>query len=286
MGMPVWCVGDPEVGQRTGAPPVRCPPSPHGDRPTERPRSPAARGTEWSSFVARCLRSWEQARASATEFLATWTPLHLPEPIPALVARPDGARRKASRVDRAGASTRTAAAPRSAGGHERLDSTDRSRGAVDPLRERYPLVTAMLIELAALSRRGTVAPSRRNSAAEPPDTPRALGARRHAQRPLAGRGARGKSAHALSAQASRRREAVQVSAARAVPQAHRRRHGARAAHDAALLPLRKRLPRARRGARLLVRHGRARIASLRRPGDGRRTARMRARSAPCPPHRP
>jgi hypothetical protein len=31
-------------------------------------------------------------------------------------------------------------------------------GGVETLRERYPLVTALLIELAALSRRGTVAP--------------------------------------------------------------------------------------------------------------------------------
>jgi hypothetical protein len=31
-------------------------------------------------------------------------------------------------------------------------------GGVEALRERYPLVTALLIEIAALSRRGSVAP--------------------------------------------------------------------------------------------------------------------------------
>jgi len=155
MGMPGVVGRRSRGGQRT-RPPFRSPLAARRSA-KERSRSPASR-QEWTSFVARCLRSWEQARASATEFLAVWTPLYLPEPLPALTAPPDRARRKASRVGRAGASARTAQHPAPLVGTSSWTVPIEAAGGVETLRERYPLVTALLIELAALSRRGTVAP--------------------------------------------------------------------------------------------------------------------------------
>jgi hypothetical protein len=114
---------------------------------------PAGRA-EWSSFVTRCVRSWVAARTSATDFLAAWTPLRLPDPPQSVPARPGPTRREPSSVR--SHSRRQARYP-SAVVASPVPAA--AAGGADALRERYPLVSALLIEMAAQARRGTaVAP--------------------------------------------------------------------------------------------------------------------------------
>jgi hypothetical protein len=106
---------------------------------------------EWSSFVWRCLRSWQAARAAASDFLATWTPLALPEPKPVVRARPDRARRRSSSPHRR-RGQRPAQHP-----VEPLDAPVwhlpvSAAGGAEALRTRYPFVSALLVELASLPR--------------------------------------------------------------------------------------------------------------------------------------
>lgn len=111
--------------------------------------APAVR-SEWTSFVTRCLRSWLAAQQSATDFLANWTPLGLPAFGPSRPARHRG-RRKASHV--AGRRSRRA-------GHQMAVATApaiwlapvAAAGSAAALRARYPLVNALLLELAASPR--------------------------------------------------------------------------------------------------------------------------------------
>ena len=116
-----------------------------------RPASSLSAGrSEWSSFITRCVHSWVAARTSATDFLAAWTPLRLPEPPQSVPARPGRARRE----------------PSSGRSHSRRRARHPSAavaspvpaavaGGADALRKRYPLVSALLIELAVQAKRGT-----------------------------------------------------------------------------------------------------------------------------------
>lgn len=113
-------------------------------------------GDEWSSFVVRCLRTWAQAGASASQFLATWRPLHLPEPLPYPSGRPDPARRKPSRLGRRSA-WRTARHPRPSAGAAAVLVPVTAVDTAEVLRARYPLVSALLVELAALPGGGRIA---------------------------------------------------------------------------------------------------------------------------------
>jgi len=104
---------------------------------------------EWTSFVARCLSSWVTARASASEFLATWTPLRMPDPQPRRSPRGDQARRLPSSTRRGGRRATHHHHPAAAvvGGVWRVPIA--IAGGADALRTRYPLVSALLVELAA-----------------------------------------------------------------------------------------------------------------------------------------
>jgi hypothetical protein len=110
---------------------------------------------EWSSFVVRCLRSWAQAGASASQFLATWRPLHLPEPLPYPPGRPDPARRKPSSLSRHSA-WRTARHPGPSAGAAAWSVPVTAAGSAEVPRARYPLVSALLVELAALPGGGRI----------------------------------------------------------------------------------------------------------------------------------
>lgn len=111
-----------------------------------------------SSFVARCLRSWAAARASATEFLATWTPLTLPEP-GAVRTRAHRARRSAARSS-ARSGRRAALHPVAFASAPLWEIPLSVAGSAEALRARYPLVSALLVEMAAQRRRGGTAPRR------------------------------------------------------------------------------------------------------------------------------
>jgi hypothetical protein len=110
----------------------------------------------WGSFVVRCLRSWAQAGASASEFLATWTPLRLPEPLPYLPGRPDPARRKPTGLSRR-AGWRPTRHPGPSAGAAAWSVPVAAAGSAEALRARYPLVSALLVELAQLPGGGRIA---------------------------------------------------------------------------------------------------------------------------------
>jgi hypothetical protein len=102
---------------------------------------------EWSSFVSRCLRSWEAARASASDFLAAWTPQGLAEPKPATQARPDRARHRPSSRSRR-RSRRAAQHPVGPIVASVWHGPVSAAGGAEALRARYPLVSALLVQLA------------------------------------------------------------------------------------------------------------------------------------------
>jgi hypothetical protein len=120
---------------------------------------PAARGASGcaparpplSSFVARCVRSWIAARESAQVFLATWTPVQLPEPSVGGSAQPDRARRKPSSARRG--ARRAAQYPAQPSAKGAALGPAAAAGGAEALRARYPLVSALLVELAAPRRR-------------------------------------------------------------------------------------------------------------------------------------
>lgn len=122
-----------------------------------RPPSPAIR-PEWSSFVSRCLRSWEAARASASDFLAAWTPLGLPELKPAVPARSDRSRRPPSSQSRGRRSRRVAQHPVDLIAASAWHVPVSAAGGAEALRARYPLVNALLVELASLPHQHRPAP--------------------------------------------------------------------------------------------------------------------------------
>jgi hypothetical protein len=104
------------------------------------------RRSEWSSFVTRCLRSWFAARASATDFLANWTPLGLPALAPLTPARPHHSRRKPSNPMRR-SSRRAAHHPNARAVAPAWIGPLAAAGSAEALRARYPLVSALLVEL-------------------------------------------------------------------------------------------------------------------------------------------
>jgi len=110
--------------------------------------APAVR-SEWTSFVTRCLRSWFAAQQSATDFLANWTPLGLPAFGRSLPARHPG-RRGGSHIA-ARRSRRAAHQPAVATAPAIWLAPVAAAGSAAALRARYPLVNALLLELAASS---------------------------------------------------------------------------------------------------------------------------------------
>ena len=108
--------------------------------------TPAVR-SEWASFVTRCLRSWYAAQQSATDFLANWTPLGLPRFALSRTTRHRG-RRRASRLAGRRA-RRTAHYPAAATARAIWFESVAAAGSAAALRARYPLVNALLLELAA-----------------------------------------------------------------------------------------------------------------------------------------
>jgi hypothetical protein len=134
----------PRAGRRAGGPSVTVI---AGHRVAKRPRpaSPAVRH-EWTSFVTRCLRSWEVARDSATQFLATWTPLGIPDAKPS-VRRHRGKRRASAPKRRSG--QRAAQHPIDAMSSPAWQMPIAAAGSAEALRARYPFVSALLVELAS-----------------------------------------------------------------------------------------------------------------------------------------
>ena len=104
------------------------------------PRSPAP--TEWVSFVVHCLRSWIAADAAGTSFFSLWQPRDLPALHP---ERAERARRRGSVAPRLGA-RRPPRRPRASSAA--VFALSGPWGEV-ALRSRYPLVNALLAELAA-----------------------------------------------------------------------------------------------------------------------------------------
>jgi hypothetical protein len=115
--------------------------------------SPPAR-PRLNSFVTRCVRTWIAAGASATDFLVTWTPLRFPEPFFGGSALPDPSRRRPSATRRS--ARRAAHYPAPSSATATLLGPAAAAGGADELRARYPLVSALLVELATPRRRRTV----------------------------------------------------------------------------------------------------------------------------------
>jgi hypothetical protein len=107
-----------------------------------------------NSFVSRCLRTWIAAGASATDFLVTWTPLRLPEPFFGGSAQPDPPRRQPSSTRHD--ARRTAQYPAQSSATTAMLGPVVAAGGADELRARYPLVSALLVELATPRRRRTL----------------------------------------------------------------------------------------------------------------------------------
>jgi hypothetical protein len=112
-------------------------------------RSAAVARPPLNSFVSRCVRSWIAAGASASDFLAAWTPVRLSDSWTGGAAAPDHSRRAASstrRVARRAALRALPVAPVAS-------SLTAAAGGAAALRARYPLVSALLAELAAPARK-------------------------------------------------------------------------------------------------------------------------------------
>ena len=102
-----------------------------------------------NSFVSRCVRSWIAAGASATDFLAAWTPVRFSDAWIGGAAAPDHSRRAASstrRVARRPALRAIPVAPAAT-------NLTAVAGGAAALRARYPLVSALLAELAVPGRK-------------------------------------------------------------------------------------------------------------------------------------
>jgi hypothetical protein len=112
--------------------------------PHQRP-APAVRA-EWSSFVARCVRSWVAAGASASAFLTHWRPLNLPVAAPP--RRRDRAQRRATTVRRKALRGAYRSAPVAA--PARWAGPLAAAGGAEALRARYPFVHALLHELGSI----------------------------------------------------------------------------------------------------------------------------------------
>ena len=145
--------GQVKVGQRAGR---RAGPGARAALVTRRAarplRAPApSTRPQLYSFIARCLRSWEAARASATEFLATWTPLGLPDP-PWGGSRPALARRGAAGTSRRRPRRSRRHAPGLFSVLHAWQIPLAVAGNADVLCARYPLVSALLVEMAAQRR--------------------------------------------------------------------------------------------------------------------------------------
>jgi hypothetical protein len=103
-----------------------------------------------SSFVARCLRSWAAARTSATDFFASWAPLALPA-ARALYSRTDTQRRSLARPTRRRNPASPSDPPVSASASI-WEVPIALAGSPEVLQARYPLVSALLVEMAAIRR--------------------------------------------------------------------------------------------------------------------------------------
>ena len=112
--------------------------APH--RGAARSKAPGPR-TEWTSFVLHCVRSWLAAGASTSGFLSSWHPVGL---VAARPSRPERARRRASIALHRGA-RRPPHRPDAAAALLALPTPWDAAA----LRSRYPLVSALLAELAA-----------------------------------------------------------------------------------------------------------------------------------------
>jgi hypothetical protein len=120
-------------------------------RPRGAPRQ--ARCARACSFVSRCVRSWIARRRLGNRFLVTWTPLRLPEPFFGGAAHPDPSRRRPSSARRS--ARRAAQHPAQPRATAAMLGPVAAAGGADALRARYPLVSALLVELAAPRRRRT-----------------------------------------------------------------------------------------------------------------------------------
>jgi hypothetical protein len=107
-----------------------------------------------NSFVSRCVRSWIAARASATDFLAAWTPARLSDSWIGGAAVRDHSRRPSSSTRRGARRPALHAIPVTPVA-SRLTAL---AGGAAALRARYPLVSALLAELAAPGRRKRSSP--------------------------------------------------------------------------------------------------------------------------------
>jgi len=139
------------AGRRPGAAPVTAIAARRGTKADFSPARPVRHPL--NGFVTRWLRSWAAAGASAAEFLATWTPLRLPEAAHTLPAEPRRGGRRSSNLSRRSARRRAQhpAPPASANWTIPLAAA----GGAEALRKRYPLVNALLNEIATQPRRRT-----------------------------------------------------------------------------------------------------------------------------------
>jgi hypothetical protein len=146
------------AGRRNGAAPVtiaarRC-------AKTKASSSPAARH-QLSRFVTRWLLTWAAAGVSAAEMLAKWTPLRFSEGVSALPEEPRRGGRRSASLGRRNA-RRGAQHPAPVAGANWTIPIAVAGGA-QVLRERYPMVNALLVEIAGQPRRGVaVARSQRS----------------------------------------------------------------------------------------------------------------------------
>jgi hypothetical protein len=100
----------------------------------------------WNGFVERCVSTWENAHASVREFFDLWAPLPVdllpPRPAPHVRAR------------RARADVRRAITAHRAGGHSAPPRPLVTTLGVEQanLRQKFPFVTELLVEMAYLDR--------------------------------------------------------------------------------------------------------------------------------------
>ena len=121
--------------------------SPIDDLPTRHRRVPREAfrppvRTEWASFVVHCVRTWIASAAAGATFLSVWKPRDLPALHP---ARPERARRRGSATSHL-TTRRPPYYP--VGSTAALLALPGSWGEA-ALRSQYPLVNALLVELAA-----------------------------------------------------------------------------------------------------------------------------------------
>lgn len=117
---------------------------------TKASSSPVARH-QLSRFVTRWLLTWAAAGVSAAEMLAKWTPLRFAESVSALPEEPRRGGRRSASLSRRNARRGAQHPAPVARANWRIPIA--VAGGAEALRERYPMVNALLVEIAGQPRR-------------------------------------------------------------------------------------------------------------------------------------